>query len=475
MTYLFYDIEATGLNNCFDQILQFAAIRTDDELNELERYEYHLTLNPDVIPSPRAYLTHLIPIHQQRPLLGEHTVTQQIHQLFNTPNTISVGYNNLGFDDEFLRFSFYRNLLSPYTHQYANGCSRMDIFPLTVMYRLFKSDIIEWPMDNGMPRLKLDLINALNQLAEGQAHDAMVDVLATLALAKKFFHATDMWRYLCGFFHKGTDQQRVQDLPLHQADNRSLGRHGLMFSASLGAREYYHAPVLSLGEHQHYKNQTLWLRLDTETLSQTTPDAPEQSTWVIRKKWGEPGFLLPPKARFLQHLNSSRQTLAEENLAWLAEHPAIFEQIKTHYQTAVYPEWPHIDSYANLYQGGFLSQADAAWCHRFQQQPVATLGEYLETTLNANLRELALRLVGKNYPSALSSDQQAEFQHYLDTIYQGNMATVDYKGRPRLTRQEALTEIDAITTCEPLSDQEKSIIAELTQWLSNLSSYTQSV
>ena len=38
-TYLFYDIETSGLNKCFDQVLQFAAIRTDLELHELEHYE----------------------------------------------------------------------------------------------------------------------------------------------------------------------------------------------------------------------------------------------------------------------------------------------------------------------------------------------------------------------------------------------------------------------------------------------------
>ncbi|MBW1941023.1 MAG: hypothetical protein JRI28_06590, partial [Deltaproteobacteria bacterium] len=36
-TYLFYDLETTGLNKAFDQILQFAAIRTDMKLKETER------------------------------------------------------------------------------------------------------------------------------------------------------------------------------------------------------------------------------------------------------------------------------------------------------------------------------------------------------------------------------------------------------------------------------------------------------
>ena len=38
-TFLFYDIETTGLSRAFDQILEFAAIRTDLDLNEIERFQ----------------------------------------------------------------------------------------------------------------------------------------------------------------------------------------------------------------------------------------------------------------------------------------------------------------------------------------------------------------------------------------------------------------------------------------------------
>ena len=53
-TFLFYDIETTGLNYVFDQVLQFAAIRTDSALKELTRHEIKVKLRPDVICSPGA-------------------------------------------------------------------------------------------------------------------------------------------------------------------------------------------------------------------------------------------------------------------------------------------------------------------------------------------------------------------------------------------------------------------------------------
>ena len=38
--YVFYDLETTGINPAFDQILQFAAVKTDLSFNEIDRYQY---------------------------------------------------------------------------------------------------------------------------------------------------------------------------------------------------------------------------------------------------------------------------------------------------------------------------------------------------------------------------------------------------------------------------------------------------
>ena len=62
MPYVFYDTETTGIETTFDQILQFAAIRTDDDLNELERFNIRCRLLPHIIPSPIALqVTHVTP------------------------------------------------------------------------------------------------------------------------------------------------------------------------------------------------------------------------------------------------------------------------------------------------------------------------------------------------------------------------------------------------------------------------------
>ncbi len=42
MGFVFYDTETTGKDTWFDQILQFGAIKTDVEFNEIDRFENSL-------------------------------------------------------------------------------------------------------------------------------------------------------------------------------------------------------------------------------------------------------------------------------------------------------------------------------------------------------------------------------------------------------------------------------------------------
>ena len=180
-TYLFYDIETTGLDHCFDQILQYASIRTDINFNIIEKYDTYVKIRNDVTYSPHALLaTKISPYLTLDKGISEYDAIKKIHDQVNFPGTISIGYNSINFDDLFLRFSFYRNILQPYTHQYAKGCLRMDLLPITILYRYFRESIIKWPLGN----LKLENINKLNNFVEDRSHNAAVDVEVTLELAK---------------------------------------------------------------------------------------------------------------------------------------------------------------------------------------------------------------------------------------------------------------------------------------------------
>lgn len=458
-TYLFYDIETTGLNKAFDQVLQFAAIRTDQKLKELKRYELKVKLNADIIPSPKAVITHHIGIKEAQEGLSEIEAIKQIHALLNEPGTISLGYNTLGFDDEFLRFSFYRNLLTPYTHQFANQCGRMDIFPMTVMYYLFKNHVLTWPIKkDGKISLKLEELNQANQLAHGRAHDAMADVEATVALALRFLNEREMWDYLVGNYNKKIDETR-SFLP-DKTD-------ALMVYSKFGSDSNFLCPVLLLGQHRTYKNQTIWLRLDSEKLTTTSIDNIKETTWAIRKKPAEPGFILPRKKHYLEQIKPDVLALSETNKKWLLENPNLFEKIRDHYLNETYPVHPQTDIEARLYLNGFWTPEEMSFCRQFHAAKPKEKALLTEKLNNKNFKTLATRLLGKHYSEILTTSQK---EHFTDYLKQSNpkdeaQALIDFRGEKRLTAKAALTEIGELRKVTELSEKQLSLLDELEEYL----------
>jgi exodeoxyribonuclease-1 len=466
-TYLFYDIETTGLNKAFDQVLQFAAIRTDRQLNEIDRHTIKVQLRPDVIPSPSAIITNRISIDELKSGWCEYDAIRQIHQLMNQPETISLGYNSLGFDDEFLRFSFHRNLLPPYTHQYLNGCGRMDLLPMAVMFWLYRRKAISWPQINGKPSLKLEHICEANQLVSGVAHDATVDVVATLELARKFFKNKKMWNYLMGYFEKETDAHRISEIPA--AFQSALGEHSeaLMVGSEYGPQLMYQVPVLSLGNSIPYSNQTLWLRLDLPELKETKSDAIDKTTWVIRKRYGEPGILLPPTQKYLKSMNDARKAVVKENLGWLQSNSTRLQQIADYHRHYTYPYIANLEPEAALYQIGFFPRADEKLFKNFQSAPLEEKEKIVDRLTNTDARKLAARLLCRNYPERISKHLTEEFEAYMRRVnpMRREEAMVNYKGEPRLTPSGALAEINRLKKAGRLDKNQAQLLDDLQNYI----------
>jgi exodeoxyribonuclease-1 len=458
-TYLFYDIETTGTNKAFDQILQFAAIRTDLELNELARHEFNIKLNPDVNPAPGATITHQITIAESLTGAAEIEAIQQIHKIVNEPGTISLGYNTLGFDDEFLRFAFFRNLLPPYTHQYANQCGRMDLYPMTVIYSLFNPGVMEWPVIENRRSLKLEHINQANHFIEGRSHLAMVDVEVTLELARRLIKAREMWDYLIANFQKPTELQRLQKLPL-LFDKYP---EGLMIAGKFGARNNYQSPVIYLGDSIPYAPSALWLRLDTPELATTTAETIGDATWVVRKKAGEPPFILPPVERFMTHLSHERQEQTAANKKWLQENPELLEKIISYHRQYTYPYFPGTDVEASLYLDGFWSNQENDFCRRFHAATPPEKSRLAETISNLKLKVLVIRLLGRHYPDVLTSAQRQLYEDFRNLVE--TSAIIDFKGNQRLTARQALAKCAEYRQSGSLSDKQLLLLDELEIYL----------
>jgi len=441
-SYLFYDLETSGLSPCFDQVYQFAAIRTDAQLNILDQVEYAVQPTRDIIPSPIAMLTHQLPLELLLAGIPEHQAIANVHALFNQAGTISLGYNTLTFDDEFLRFNFYRHLLTPYTHQFKDGCGRMDILPMLVFYYLYKPDLLKWPMVEGKASLRLDALSKLNQLAEGQAHHAMVDVKATHALARILQQEEKVWHYLLGFFNKEEEQQRFHALTTTIIDKHET-KLGLMIYCKWGPALHYQAPVLCLGEHRHYRNQLCWLRLDQEELLSADLEDIVEHAWVCNKKWAEPPFILPLQPRFIK--DPEKLELAQEIIAMLAAQPELLEALQHHYLEYKHPVYPDTDIDAALYQISFMSREDEYLSRKLHAAPAAAKSKIKAEFVSPDLQVLAERYLGRFYYEHLTAREQAKFDAYLaDIYYREDVQIFDYThkdSQKKLLRMEALGQL----------------------------------
>ena len=128
-TFLFYDLETFGLDTKADRIAQAACIRTDMNLKVIKDPLVMLCrIAPDYLPSPSSCLvTGITPQQTLKEGIGEYDFITKLNREFSVPGTIVTGFNNIAFDDEFIRNTLYRNLMDPYEREWQNGCSRWDI------------------------------------------------------------------------------------------------------------------------------------------------------------------------------------------------------------------------------------------------------------------------------------------------------------------------------------------------------------
>lgn len=409
-TFLFYDIETSGLNQAFDQVLTFAFIRTDLKLQELERQTITIRLRKDIFPSPEAFITHGLTYNELESGVCEYDAALKIHKILNTPGTISLGYNSLGFDDEFLRFMFYRNLLDPYVHQYGNGCCRMDILPVATVFRVFHPEVLTWPEIDGKPSLKLEWISQLNEFeTSGRAHEAMNDVEALLALSMKLSQKQEIWRYCLDFFNKTRDEVRIKSFDTSVEIGGQHYLSGIMVSSSFGSDNNYLTPVIRIGQSKTYKNQELWMRLDADDILGLKENLSIEDTYVTRKRYGDIPIVLPMLDRFVDKMSETAKTMCRENIAKLNENSDKFIKFVDYHCQYKYPHVPGMDLDASLYQDGFFSGSEKKESHMFHEASKGQKTKILDQIKSPRIKQLANRIIVRNFQADVEATD--EFDH----------------------------------------------------------------
>lgn len=186
--FVFFDTETSGSEVRHDQVLQFAAVVTDADFTEVEAVDLRSRRLPYVIPHPKALeVTRITPADLERAEMTAFEFATDVHRRLSAwaPATFT-GQNTLRFDREILRTTFWMNLLDPYVMG-SRGSRELDVLPVMRFIHTADPTAFQVPTnpETGRFVFKLDRIAPLNGFDDGgNAHDALVDVRATVFMAK---------------------------------------------------------------------------------------------------------------------------------------------------------------------------------------------------------------------------------------------------------------------------------------------------
>lgn len=251
-TLYWHDYETSGIDPARDRPLQFAGVRTDENLELVGTpLRLYCQPDPDLLPQPAAcLLTGITPQKAAREGVAEPDFAARIVAELGAPGTCGVGYNSLRFDDEFTRFLLYRNFHDPYEREWRGGNSRWDIIDMLRLARALRPEGMNWPdREDGSSSFRLEDLAATNGIVHDNAHDALSDVLATIALARRVRECQpELYRYVYAHRHKR------QLLPLLDPARR---RPVLHVSGRLPRERGYTALVLPLARHPANANAVI--------------------------------------------------------------------------------------------------------------------------------------------------------------------------------------------------------------------------
>ncbi len=204
MNYVFYDLETTGKNRDWSQIIQFGAILVNENLHELERYEAKCSLKPGIVPEPEALLVNKHSIKDlSKQNFSHYDLLKEIKSKFNDWSpAVFFGFNSIQFDEEILRKSFFKTLLDVYITQ-LEGNKRGDILNIARSSFFYNKNSFKVILNSkGNPSFKLEDLSKANNIKH-HAHDAMGDVEASIKLANIIkTNSPDLWKQSLRNCHK---------------------------------------------------------------------------------------------------------------------------------------------------------------------------------------------------------------------------------------------------------------------------------
>lgn len=420
MTSIFwYDYETTGINPRCDRPLQVAGIRTDHELNEIDApVNLYCQPSEDILPHPAACaITGITPSRLAEQGLSEADFMTRVHSQLAAPGTCGAGYNTLRFDDEMTRYSLYRNFFDPYAREWQGGNSRWDLIDVVRAAYALRPDGLVWPTDDeGKVTLKLERLTAANNIDHGNAHEALSDVRATIALARLIREKQPKlydWLFQLRSKQKVMDQIRLLQPMVH-------------ISGRFSAARSYVGVVLPLAWHPRNKNALIVcdLHLDPQGLLDLDAETLRQRLYTRRDQLAEDELPVPLK---LIHINkcpvvAPLSVLRADDQQRLGLDMALYQaralrlsdaqQVWKDKVSAIYASEDFTsseDPEQQLYDG-FIGDRDRRLCEQVRATDPGQLAREQWPFDDERLPELLFRYRARNFPDTLNFEEQERWR-----------------------------------------------------------------
>lgn len=420
-TFFFYDLETSGLNPRQDRIMQFAGQRTNMNLEPIgEPYNLLVTLNDDTLPSPDALMvTGITPQKTVEEGYSEAQFARMLSEEIFTPETIAVGFNNIRFDDEFIRHLLWRNFHDPYEWSWKDGRSRWDLLDVVRLTRALRPEGINWPLDDkGEPSNRLELITSANGIAHENAHDALADVTALIAVTKLIKQKQPQ---LYDYLLKMRDKKVVQQL-VNVDDKKPFvyasGRYDKEFAKTTVAFPLTTSRNGGVVVYDLRYDPTPFVELDTNELT-----AKIFASWEERQ--AEDFVKLPVKELqynrcpavaplgVLEQGNGWRKIslsaeIVQQHQNILLNHPDFAEKLRNIFENKLaFKKLP--DPEAQLYDG-FLNDRDRIRVEAVRNADERELADFHPEFQDERLAPLLLHYKARNFPRSLSEDDLAQWE-----------------------------------------------------------------
>ena len=445
--------------------MQFAGQRTDMDLNPIgEPYNVLVALSDDTLPSPDALM--VTSISPQQTVAEGYTEAQFAELLLNevfTEDTIAVGFNNIRFDDEFVRHLLWRNFRDPYEWAWRDGRSRWDLLDVVRMTRALRPDGIQWPVDGeGKATNRLELITKENGIDHFKAHDALSDVEALIAVAKLI---RDKQPQLYAYLLKLRDKNEIKkliNLDEKQPFVYTSGRYDGDYHKTTVAFPLTSGKNGNVVVYDLRIDPTPFLTMDQKQLAKLF-----YATWEERKAEG----FTPLPVKELQYnrapavaplgvleqgdgwarIGLSKETI-EKNRDTLLGAPGFAELIRGLFEGK--PEYKKSpDPEAQLYDG-FINDADKLRVQTVAAASEKDLADFHPNFQDERLPELLLHYKARSFPKSLSADEAAQWERWRVAHLQAQLPGF-MKSMERLSGQQ-------------LTDNQQYVLQELQLWLQNI-------